>query len=66
LCKGKHYYVSDIIALEHLGIKTRWHPKNERTPVSFRAKGKLFLVEYENGTINAVIGGNEDDYNVHM
>jgi hypothetical protein len=66
LCKGKHYYVNDIIAHEHVGIKTRYHPQNERTPVSYRCKGKLFLVEHESGTIEAIIGGNEDEYNVCM
>jgi hypothetical protein len=66
LCKGKNYYVNDIIAHDHLGIKTRYHPQNVRTPVSYKVKGKLFLAVYESGTINAIIGGNEDDYNVYM
>lgn len=66
LCKGKHYYVNDIIAPNHKGIKTRYHIDNERTPVSFRTHGSLFLVKYESGTIHAVIGGNENDYVVDL
>lgn len=52
-CKGESYYVNHMTSL--VGFSTKETPDSDHTKASIQFKGKLKIVEYDDGSKEAII-----------
>jgi hypothetical protein len=52
-CKGNTYYVHSMNS--KVGFSTKSTPESEHTKASLQFKGKLIIVEHDDGTSEAII-----------
>lgn len=52
-CKGQTFYVNSMSS--QVGFSTKQTPDSEHTKASLQFKGKLMIVEHDNGSLEALI-----------